>query len=257
MILEIVLGACIFAVPVIGLAASPRRAPGRTDLCAMEKALGGASKVCHLLSTGKENVIANHLTKAGFRYYCHVKQMPARTQRRLPGQWCSAWHSIDGEHYYVDEFGRPTRAFALLPHASVHMRRGVRDLSAQYAVGRWGDRAAFLRDYDGGHLIGAQFGGYGRRINLVPQAKTFNRGAWVYVENAIAEAIRQARPGALAYYVRVKYPDEKTDIPSHMGLFLTNRLNGRSRYVEFRNHGNGGWLSWLMRQQAVEFFQGR
>ncbi len=43
-------------------------------------------------------------------------------------------------------------------------------------VGRWGDAENPSNDYDGGHMIGSQLGGWGGQANLVPQDANFNRG---------------------------------------------------------------------------------
>ena len=52
----------------------------------------------------------------------------------------------------------------------------------QARVGKMGGR----NDDDGGHLIGAQLGGWGKRANLVPQNYNLNRGMWRQMQNEVA-----------------------------------------------------------------------
>lgn len=59
--------------------------------------------------------------------------------------------------------------------------------------GRWGDREGV--DYDNGHIIAAQRGGFGKRINLVPKDKDLNRGVWMHVESRDQRARVQRRDG--------------------------------------------------------------
>jgi hypothetical protein len=89
---------------------------------------------------------------------------------------------FNGEHYFIDGAGRPARAYADLPPIAGEPRSPA----CRSDVGGWGDAEDPENDYDGGHLIGAQLGGWGRRANLVPQDANFNRGTWAVLENAMA-----------------------------------------------------------------------
>lgn len=251
MMVKLVIGLGTLLVTVVGWVTSPRREPRR--LCAMERALGGPRKVCELLSSGDVRRIGAHLGRVRLGYIRHIRHMPGYA-RRIQPRFRNAWHAVDGEHYFVDAHGRPTRAFTRLPQRRA--RRGVRCARSQHLVGKWGDQVG-PDDYDGGHLIAAQLGGYGRRANLVPKAKDFNRGVWKRVEQAVAGVVRELRVGQLGYYVRAEYADEHTLVPSRIGLWLMDFQSGRSCYVEFDNRGRGGLLAWLGARHALEFLKPR
>jgi DNA/RNA endonuclease G (NUC1) len=63
----------------------------------------------------------------------------------------------------------------------------VRNNDCQGKVGGWGDTASPSNEYDGGHMIGSQLGGWGKRANMVPQVANFNRGNWAQIENTLAD----------------------------------------------------------------------
>ena len=54
-------------------------------------------------------------------------------------------------------------------------------------------------------MIGFQLGGWGKRLNMVPQNSNFNRGNWKHVEDAAA-ACKPLGRGQLVYWVEVRYP---------------------------------------------------
>ncbi|MFM2419691.1 MAG: hypothetical protein RL385_4414, partial [Pseudomonadota bacterium] len=93
------------------------------------------------------------------------------------------WQALGGQAYFIDALGRPAAARAFLPPIAAD---DARDSACQLQVGRWGDALLPSEDFDGGHLIGHQLGGFGGRANLVPQAASFNRGNWAQLENALA-----------------------------------------------------------------------
>lgn len=238
--------------------ASPRERP--SQLSAMERRFESLSALCEALA---QRYPKHAVVRRGVRYLRHTKHMPAVRRRFFPVPLRATWHFADGEHYYIDEQGRPAAAFSLLPH---RRGRSARARAVQLRVGRWGD-ALGDEDYDGGHLIGAQLGGYGRRANLVPQVATFNQGIWRHCEDRIAEAVQRTayRQGALrlGYYVRAVYPGDAM-VPARIGLLLCQMRWQkqrwtvlRSRYVEFENRAHGGsriWR-WLVKGWVRDFLR--
>lgn len=235
----------------------------------MESAAGGAVTLCEALASREPG---QTLSGWGLRHQVHTGHMPpARgAQHRFAKRLRDTWHATDGEHYYIDPAGRPAGAFVTLPHQGP---KGHRNLGVQYRVGKLGDALCPAGgDYDGGHLIGAQLGGYGRRANLVPQAMAFNRGVWKRCETSVARALDRLEPATdirLGYYVRAVYDVADSPIPTRIGMLLCylrpytgswlEQLTGQepalswtvnhSVYVEFVNHRAGG--SWLRRWLAL------
>jgi len=158
------------------------------------------------------------------------------------------WHAFDGEFYYIEEHGRPSRAYKYLPPVVA----ADRIESCQGNVGRWGDAEGDGNDYDGGHMIGSQLGGYGGRVNLVPQDSNFNRGNWLQVEKKAADCL--ALPEARIFYsVRADYGDDTSLVPTTLSLALENRDTGASVSFTFQNDDGGGLDGTAERNQAVEF----
>lgn len=166
----------------------------------------------------------------------------------FPASARSAWHAFDGEFYYLDAAGRPSRAYAYLPPLAQAPRRS----SCQAAVGRWGDDENPDDDYDGGHMIGSQLGGFGGRLNLVPQDLNFNRGNWAQIENKMAEC-RHLPESSLFYYVRAAYADAVSLVPERMTLIVENRDTRERVWLTFDNVAQGGADGTEQRTQVVEF----
>ena len=81
-----------------------------------------------------------------------------------------------GEYHYSETIDGTKRAFGQLEYIPIEKR--VRDVKAQAAAG--GD---YRKETDqGGHLIGAQFGGLSIRENLFPQNANLNQGAYKSLE---------------------------------------------------------------------------
>jgi hypothetical protein len=101
-------------------------------------------------------------------------------------------------------------------------------------------------------MIGSQLGGYGGRINLVPQDLNFNRGNWLQIENAAAGC--GALPAErIFYYVRADYPNSTDIVPSTMSLTLENRSTDESVSFTFDNVDAGGSDGTQQRVEAVGF----
>ena len=94
------------------------------------------------------------------------------------------------------------------------------------------------RDYQGGHLIGSQLGGWGGRVNLAPQAKGLNQqgGNWAKIENRAA--LCEKRDG-IQMSVRLSYPTNNTVIPQSWEVKFIKEL-GNDVVAIFDNKGDGG-----------------
>lgn len=148
------------------------------------------------------------------------------------------------EDHYIDSRGRPATAFKSLGPIVT----AARQTTCQTNVGNWGSPAA---DYDGGHLIGSQLGGWGGRANLVPQHYNFNRGNWARIENKLATCGRLGN-GAVEYHVDVDYPSSTALVPSQFHADV--KIGGVWKAADFLNTMNGGtngkaqadgMISWL------------
>ena len=153
------------------------------------------------------------------------------------------WFNFDGEYYLIDGSGRPSRAYKYLPPISAAPRID----SCQLNVGQWGDAENPSNDYDGGHLIGSQLGGWGGRANLVPQDANFNRGNWVTLENKMATC-GGLPSGRIRYYIGANYPNSTALIPNNMTMELKQSVHGEPRVPVLLERG----LRRLQRHQPEE-----
>lgn len=158
------------------------------------------------------------------------------------------WHTVTGEHYYIDGSGRPSRAYTYLPPVAAE----ARSTTCQTSVGQWGDAETPSNDYDGGHLIGSQLGGYGRRANLVPQDANFNRGNWAVLENKMADCAGLPN-GRFEYYISVGYSNSTKLVPSSFGMEITNQSSGSSVSLSFSNTDGGGSNGTSEKNRGVTF----
>lgn len=162
----------------------------------------------------------------------------------------TSYHAFGGEYYYIDDSGRPDRVFVSYPPIAPEERART----CQGNVGRWGDDENSDNDYDGGHLIGSQLGGWGARANLVPQDTNFNRGQYVRLENKIADCGNLAE-GQLFYYVRVKYKDLITLIPDRYTIILHDQTTGNEIELNLVNVDEGGENGKEQVSQALAFLE--
>ena len=119
-------------------------------------------------------------------------------------KWIQLVGAGGSESHYIDAQGRPLSAYKRLPPVT----DAARSTSCQTSIGNWATPPA---DYDGGHLIGSQLGGWGRRANIVPQHYNFNRGNWKRVEDQLA-LCGGLGSGAVEYYVTLAYPSGSTTV---------------------------------------------
>ncbi|WP_438026378.1 DNA/RNA non-specific endonuclease [Sorangium sp. So ce233] len=186
-----------------------------------------------LFENGSEDEIRSTLEEYGIGYA--VQELISDCPQYFPSGDRNVWHSFDGEHYYIDGSGRPHRAYAYLPPIATAPRKDT----CQGNVGSWGDAENPSNDYDGGHLIGSQLGGWGGRANLVPQDANFNRGNWVTLENKMA-LCAGLPSGRMRYYIGANYPNSSALVPNNMTMEITNRSTGSSVFMSFANTDGGG-----------------
>jgi hypothetical protein len=117
-------------------------------------------------------------------------------------------------------------------------------------VGKWGDDSG-TADYDGGHMLGSQLGGYGKRLNMVPQIANFNRGNWVQLENKAARCV-VLQPGRLVYWVGVSYANTTELIPNTMSQYLEDTQTNAAIEVTFDNAAAGRPNGWAERDRGVQ-----
>ena len=160
----------------------------------------------------------------------------------------STWYSLNGEYYYINSSGRPSRAYSYLPPVASESRND----SCQLSVGQWGDAENTGADYDGGHLLGSQLGGWGARANLVPQEANFNRGNYAQLENKMAKC-GGLSSGRMLYSVTVSYPNSTTLIPSNWNVYIKDRTQGDYVSLNFKNTYQGGSNGTSERNRGVDF----
>lgn len=147
----------------------------------------GPGGLMEFFSSSSAGEVRELLALYGMEYVEHAVSYDDKNIADCPQYFPAAdrntWHSFDGEYYYIDGSGRPKQAYKYLPPIAA----AARSSSCQTSIGQWGDAEDPSNDYDGGHLIGSQLGGWGKRANIVPQDANFNRGNWVQLENAAAD----------------------------------------------------------------------
>jgi hypothetical protein len=166
----------------------------------------------------------------------------------FPSGFRSTWYSLTGEHYYIDSAGRPSKGYSHLPPVNSEARND----SCQASVGQWGDAANPGADYDGGHLLGSQLGGWGARANLVPQEANFNRGNYAQLENKMATCDGLSS-GRMLYSVTVSYPNSTTLIPGTWNVYIEDRTQGDFVSLNFQNASQGGSNGTSERNRGVNF----
>src|SRR5262245_17314880 len=168
-------------------------------ITALEYDLGGPEGVMDMFENNSESKVREQLADYGIEY--RTSELISDCPQRFPASDRNVWHSFNGEFYYIEGNGRPYRAYSYLPPIAAEARAD----SCQASVGQWGDAENPSNDYDGGHLIGSQLGGWGKRANLVPQDANFNRGNWLVLENKMASCAGDVPNGRLHYFISVGY----------------------------------------------------
>jgi hypothetical protein len=106
---------------------------------------------------------------------------------------------VGGHTYRTDSRGRTTS----LRVDNLQLNKGIRSPSIQSKIGRKGGT-----DYDGGHLLGAQFGGAREDINLVPELRSVNRagpGSVYELETKWRAMLNESPPNHVSYEVTPHY----------------------------------------------------
>jgi hypothetical protein len=219
---------------------------GEGPVSQMERDFGGPSGVLDFFESHAEEEIQRALEPYGVKYITitAITDCP----RFFPSSDRNIWHSLNGEYYFIDGSGRPHRAYSYLPPIASEPRSDY----CQGNVGSWGDAENPSNDYDGGHLIGSQLGGWGRRANLVPQDANFNRGNWATLENKMARCA-SLPSGRLRYFIGANYPNSGTLIPNNLTMEIRNQSTGSSVLLSFANTDGGGSNGTNEKNRGVTF----
>jgi DNA/RNA non-specific endonuclease len=216
----------------------------------LEDDFGGPAGLMEFFAAAPESMIEDVLESHRIGFVRHA--LVSDCVKTFPASDRNTWHAFDGEFYFIEANGRPNRAYKYLPPVV----EAGRITSCQTSVGQWGDQEVPSNDYDGGHMIGSQLGGWGGRANLVPQDANFNRGNWVQIENKAADC--GALPAEqLFYYVRADYGSTTALVPATMQLTLENRDSSESVSFSFTNVDGGGPNGTAQRLDAVAFLDGQ
>jgi len=243
-VLRGMIGATLLAMASSGCAPPP--GPGSQPVDWLEHDLGGPDGVMDLFENNSEEQVRKVLGQYDIGYTRHA--LISDCPQYFPSGDRNTWHSFNGEFYYIEGSGRPYRAYSYLPPIVAEPRSD----SCQGNVGQWGDAENPSNDYDGGHLIGSQLGGWGKRANLVPQDLNFNRGNWAVLENKMAKC-SVLPAGRIRYYISANYPNGSALIPNTMGMQLTNQSSGSSVSLAFTNTDYGGPNGTSEKNRGVTF----
>lgn len=220
--------------------------PAKDPAQQLEDDFGGPGGLVEFFENHSEDEIRETLATYELGYVIHASITDC--PQTFPSSFRGTWYSLTGEHYYIDSAGRPSKAYSHLPPISSE----IRNESCQASVGQWGDAANPGTDYDGGHLIGSQLGGWGARANLVPQEANFNRGNYAQLENKMARC-GGLSSGRMLYSVTVSYPNSTKLIPSTWNVYIQDRTQGDYVSLNFQNTHQGGPNGTSERERGVSF----
>jgi lysophospholipase L1-like esterase len=247
-------GACSSPPPESGSESSQSVALQELLSARLERDVGGPERLMRFFREQPEPKVRELLQRYGMEVVYHrdtearVGEVEGEAQSKaiadpeadkcpqlFPQEDRNTWHLYDDEYYFVDGSGRPESAYTHVPPIRSSGRSGW----CQGNVGRWGNAENPANDYDGGHLIGARLGGWGQRLNLVPQHRHFNRGNWAQLENSMAKCAA-VEPQRVLYRITVAYPDATRLVPQTFSVLLQDRLRGGETSLEFQNVAGGG-----------------
>lgn len=126
-------------------------------------------------------------------------------------------YELNGYRYTTDAKGRITKV-----EGELRLESAPRSSSAQSRVGKNDGR---LEVDQGGHLIGAQFGGYRGVENLTPMHKLVNNyhsGDWGKMEKNWAKALGERK--SVRVQVDIQYSDDSMRASK---FFVTEWINGK------------------------------
>jgi hypothetical protein len=216
----------------------------------IERDFGGPNGVMEFFQSHTEEEIRAAMAQYGVGYKVHDVSAAVISDcpKYFPSGDRNVWHNFDGEYYLIEGYGRPSRAYKYLPPIVA----AARNDTCQLNVGQWGDAENPANDYDGGHMIGSQLGGWGARANLVPQDANFNRGNWVTLENKMATC-GSLPSGRIRYYIGANYPNSTALIPNNMTMELRNQSTGSYVLLSFSNVDYGGTNGTNEKNRGVTF----
>ncbi len=234
------------------------RAVADSAYAALLADVGGVEGLSDLLRTASEAELAATFARHGMAFEVRDVSEPEFGRRNIttcpqlfPTADRTKWFRLIGaggaEDHYVDSRGRPATAFKSLGPVVT----AARQTTCQTTVGNWGSPAS---DYDGGHLIGSQLGGWGGRANLVPQQYNFNRGNWAKIENALAKCSRLGT-AKVEYHVDVDYPSASALTPSQFHADV--KIAGVWKSADFTNTSGGGSNGTSQANAMVTWLQGK
>ena len=125
----------------------------------------------------------------------------------------------NGYTYETDDQGRVTQVYG-----DLHLGESHRT-AHQTEVGHMG-----LEGDEGGHLVGARFGGSPEGMNLVPQNMHLNRSDWKVMENEWADALDQGKDVALS--TSLAY-DEEQGLAGRPSDFIVNYMIDGVTYTKY------------------------
>ncbi|MFT3926055.1 MAG: DNA/RNA non-specific endonuclease [Myxococcales bacterium] len=214
---------------------------------------GGRDGLADFMRDSSEDEIREMLALYGMTYEVHAANLAnpkyiGDCPQYFPASDRNAWHDFDGEKYYIDGSGRPKNASKDLPPVAA----AARSDSCQTSIGQWGDAENPSNDYDGGHLIGSQLGGWGKRANIAPQDANFNRGNYAQIENKMATCAGLPN-GRIRYDITLAYPNSSALIPNTWSVSITNTSSGAAISKQFTNVDAGGSSGTTSRTAIVNF----
>lgn len=144
----------------------------------------------------------------------------------------NATYVVNGEHVYrTDGRGRTTYAEA----GRLELKKGVRSESIQRRIGQLGEKE-HGKEYDGGHLLGTQFGGSREDINLVSQLRSVNQagpGSVYELEQSWRDMLKENPPPHIRVEVHPHYPGG-SKVPDRVTVYYS--INGVMQEPEvFKN----------------------
>lgn len=235
----------LLLVPALLAACSVAPTPAADPYDALIRAVGGEVALSEATRDLTPEQAAAFFARYGMGFQAHTEvqaQLADGCPTRFTGADLNTWHFIGGGYYYIDAEGRPRSAYRYLPPITA----ATRDTTCQGTVGNLDNPDG----YDGGHLVGSQLGGWGRRANMAPQEQNFNRGNYAQIENQTAKCSPLTK-SSLTYLARVTYPNSSTNTPSSWTLEL--KLNGEVMTRTFDNAPYGGPNGTTSRQQIVSW----
>lgn len=213
----------------------------------MLKDVGGMNAYTELLNLGDDEAISDLHDRYLWSYSdmsTPIDNGPTFTSRALQNDFSvrgCEWHIRTADRGYtikmnddnfvvIDNVGRPFRSWVdwdLFDNVSA----AARDNSCTSKVGNWG-----VSGDQGGHLVGAELGGWGARANVAPQNGNLNTGKWrskIEAAGKLCENRRLYRAGKYEAYVL--YDNNTTVRPSHFVAQIQLNMTslGISPYTSF------------------------